>query len=178
MHADEMEKMLKYVWDPNEFKSEYGIRSVSKFHEKNPFAFQNQSVRYEPGESLEKIKGGNSNWRGPIWFPTNYLFIDSLRRLSEAFQKSLKVQVGEEDPVDLLSMANAFSKGLIQLFTKDHQGHRPIYRNWEKFLNDPHFSDHLLFFEHYHGDNGRGLGANHQTGWSGLVANLIHELYP
>lgn len=171
----EMEGFLKYLWDPKEFRSDYGLRSVSKVYEGRPFTFDKHFVEYEPGESKVRIKGGNSNWRGPIWFPTTYLVIESLKSLSKGLKDTVQVKVDGEDAVNMESMASGFADRLISLFKMGEEGVRPIYRNWKKFNTDPHFKEYLLFFEHYHGDNGRGLGASHQTGWSGLVANLIDE---
>ena len=176
LSAKEMEHFLTNIWDPNEFRSDYGLRSLSKYHEKNPARLQDIELAYEPGEATEKIKGGNSNWRGPIWFPLNFLLIDTLNRLSGVFKDSLKVQVGKEPKVTLAQMSESFSQRLIELFKKDKEGNRPIYADYEKFQKDPHFKDYLFFYEHFHGDTGRGLGASHQTGWTALVANLIDQL--
>ncbi len=168
---EEMPKFLQYLWNPDEFRSDYGLRSVSKYHEKHPFEYGGKTMGYEPGESLVRIKGGNSNWRGPIWFPINYLVIDALQKLSTILP-DVKVKIPQEKEVSIGEMAEGLSNRLIDLFTKDP---KPIYALWEKFQKDPNFSSYSLFFEHYHGDTGRGLGASHQTGWSGLVANLIDE---
>lgn len=168
---NELPQFLQYLWNPSEFRSDYGLRSVSKYHEKHPFEYGGKSMGYEPGESLVRIKGGNSNWRGPIWFPINYLVIDSLYKLSEILP-DIRVHVPGEKEVSIEGLARGLSKRLIDLFTKNP---KPIYALWEKFQKDPNFGSYSLFFEHYHGDSGRGLGASHQTGWSGLVANLIDE---
>lgn len=172
----EIERFLQNIWDPNEFRSEYGLRSLSKFHEKNPAEMHGYMMGYEPGEALEKIKGGNSNWRGPIWFPINYFLIDTLSRLGDVFKDNLKVKVGEEKPVTLHQMAESFAVRLLSLFKKGAQGNRPCFGDTEKFQKDPHFHDCLFFNEHFHGDTGRGLGASHQNGWTGLIAVLIEEL--
>lgn len=173
----EMERFLETIWNPNEFRSEFGLRSLSKYHEKHPVRLHSLSLGYEPAESLAKIKGGNSNWRGPIWFPLNYLFIETLFRLSHAFKDNMLIQVGHEPPVTLRQMAESFSHRLLNLFKKDEKGWRPLYGDCKKMQEDPHFKDYYLFFEHFHGDNGRGLGASHQNGWTGLIANLIDELH-
>ncbi len=173
--AGEIEKFLGYIWDPNEFRSDFGLRSLSKYHEKNPFTDKGKSIGYEPGESLVRIKGGNSNWRGPIWFPTTYLLIDTLDTLSKAIKEKVKIKVANEKEVDIQAIADGYAERLISLFKKDAKGLRPIFGKYKKLQEDPHFQDHLLFYEHYHGDTGRGLGASHQTGWSGLVANIIQE---
>lgn len=174
--ADEIRKFLQTIWDPSEFRSEYGLRSLSKFHEKNPVEMQGMSLGYEPGESLEKIKGGNSNWRGPIWFPLNYFFIDTLSRLGKVFGNDLKIQVKGEEPINLSQMAHSFRERLLNIFKQDKSGNRPAFGDYDKFQKDPHFKDYHFFYEHFHGDNGRGLGASHQNGWTGLIANLIDEL--
>ena len=174
LSLEQMKKVLEKVWDPEEFLSPYGLRSLSKFHEKNPFVFHDNVVGYEPGESLEKIKGGNSNWRGPIWFPTNYLFLRGLMRLAETVGPEHTVRVKGKE-VSLQEMVDGLRERLIALFCKDAQGIRPIFRDTQGF-KDPHWQEFVQFFEHYHGDTGRGLGASHQTGWSALVANLIQEL--
>ena len=174
MTLDQMKKTLEKAWDPDEFLSPYGLRSLSKFHEKNPFVFHGNCVGYEPGESLEKIKGGNSNWRGPIWFPTNYLFLRALKRLADTVGNDYKIDVRGKQ-VALGEMIDGLSHRLIDLFRKDKTGQRPIHRD-SLAAQDPYWNEMVQFYEHYHGDTGRGLGASHQTGWSALVANLIHEL--
>lgn len=174
MTIDQMKKVLQRAWDPEEFLSPYGLRSLSKYHEKTPFLFQGNTVRYEPGESLEKIKGGNSNWRGPIWFPTNYLFLRSLCELSATLGPDFRFSVQGKETL-LTEMISDLSNRLINLFRKDSTGERPIFKETPSF-RDPHWKEMVQFFEHYHADTGRGLGASHQTGWSALVANLIDEM--
>ena len=176
LNAHEIERFLTTLWNPDEFRSDYGLRSLSKYHEKHPIKVQGFTLGYEPGEALEKIKGGNSNWRGPIWFPLNFLFIDTLSRLSRIFNDSLHVQAKGEKKVDLAEMADSFASRLLKIFKKGNNGHRPFLGDSEKLQNDPHFRDHFLFNEHFHGDTGRGLGASHQNGWTGLIANLIQKL--
>jgi len=175
LDASELEKFLKYIWDPNEFRSEYGLRSFSKFHENNPYSFRDKSICYEPGESLASIKGGNSNWRGPIWLPASFLLIEALKVLDFVLEDDLSIRVEGEEPVTINEMIHGFVDRLISLFEKNKEGNRPIYGDYKKMQEDPNFQDHLLFYEHYHGDTGRGLGASHQTGWSGLIANIIQE---
>ena len=175
LDSKELKKFLTYLWDPAEFRSEYGLRSLSKYHEKNPARLENRTLFYEPGEALEKIKGGNSNWRGPIWFPINYLLIETLLRLGDAFEGSMRIKVPDEKEVTLNQMAESYADRLMKIFKKDPRGFRPLFGEMEKFQNDPHFRDHLFFYEHFHGDNGRGIGASHQNGWTGLIANLIDE---
>ena len=170
----QLEKLLERIWDPNEFLSEGGVRSLSKYHEAHPFSFGGREVRYEPAEADVKIKGGNSNWRGPIWFPTSYLLIESLRRFNDAHQNVMVGAAGSTE-VTAGEMAHQIAERMIGLFTRGADGRRRIYGGMEKFQHDPHWRDYLLFNEYFHGDNGAGLGANHQTGWTGLVANLIDE---
>ena len=175
LDARELKRFLSYLWDPNEFRSEYGLRSLSKYHEKHPAKLHDLTLGYEPGESKAKIYGGNSNWRGPIWFPINYIFIDTLKRLSSVFGNSLLIEIPNEAPVTLDQMARSYAKRLTNLFKKDAKGDRPMFGDVEKFQKDPHFNEYLFFNEHFHAENGRGLGASHQNGWTGLVANLIDE---
>ncbi len=174
LSLEQIKRVLGKVWDPDEFLSPYGLRSLSKFHEKSPFAFHGNTVGYEPGESLEKIKGGNSNWRGPIWFPTNYLFLRGLKRLADTVGGDYAIDV-KGKPVTLNEMIVGLRQRLIDLFRMDQAKGRPIFRDTQGF-EDPHWKELIQFFEHYHGDTGRGLGASHQTGWSALVANLIQDL--
>ena len=172
----QLTRLLQRLWDESEFLSPGGIRSLSKFHERQPFVFGHASVRYEPAEADVKIKGGNSNWRGPIWFPTSYLLIESLLKFSDAYGTGYTVQAPASDrPMAPAEMAREIANRMIAMFTRDAQGQRRIYGGTAKFQNDPYWRDLLLFNEYFHGDNGAGLGANHQTGWTGLVANLIDE---
>lgn len=171
MNENQMAKMFHKLFDHEEFFSPYGLRSLSKFHEKNPYHFHEHVVCYEPGESLERIKGGNSNWRGPIWFPTNLLVLDALTKLHRVVGD---VQYGGE--LSLRKMIKSLKNNLVSLFREDGKGNRPIFGDTKKMQEDPHFKNYLHFYEHYHGDSGRGLGASHQTGWSGVVATIISEL--
>jgi hypothetical protein len=231
----QLQSLLAKIMDPGEFLSPHGMRSLSKYHQEHPFSFGNASVGYEPGESVGKLKGGNSNWRGPVWFPTSFLMIESLRKLEKAFGGSVRVSVGEEiehdhtgehprndpetgltdtrvdegfgaviDPVPesrtrgmtmpaadstatpaghtitLTGVASRLADRMIKLFDRDADGYRPMHgprgtRRAELFAHDPHWKDLLLFYEYFNGDHGEGLGASHQTGWTGLVASLIDE---
>lgn len=170
MEPDKIQRILTRAWDPKEFRSDFGLRSLSKFHEKNPYELLDNTIKYEPGEAESILMGGNSNWRGPIWFPTSFLFIEALKNLHQYSGDLIKIE-----GTNLEEMARTYAQGLINLFKLDANGKRPIYGASERIQSDPHFRDHILFYEHYHGDSGRGLGASHQTGWSGLVANLIDE---
>jgi hypothetical protein len=177
VNPEQMRSLLERVWDPTEFRSEYGLRSLSKYHERHPFRFGDAEVGYEPAESREMLKGGNSNWRGPIWFPTSFMMIESLRKLGKAYGPSFQVQspVEGESPVTLDEMARGLADRLIAIFTRDGEGRRASHGWYGKFQSDPHWRDLILFYEYFHGDTGMGLGASHQTGWSGLVASLIDE---
>ena len=169
--------ILRRVFDPTEFLSDYGIRSLSKFHEENPYVFGNSEVRYEPAESDNKIKGGNSNWRGPLWFPTTFLLIESIRKLGKAYGSQFRVKLSGDSgaEVTLWQMAETAANRMIKIFTRDETGRRPVYGGSKKFQDDPHWKDYILFYEYFHGDNGAGIGASHQTGWTALVASLIDE---
>ena len=174
-------QVLERLLDETEFLSPYGIRSVSKFHERHPFSLtvdgQEHSVRYEPAESSTGLFGGNSNWRGPIWFPVNYLLIESLQRYNHYFGEDLLVEfpTGSGKRVTLGQAAAELSRRLSHLFLRDPEGRRAVFGGAEKYQRDPQFRDHVLFYEYFHGDNGAGIGANHQTGWTALVAKLLQQ---
>lgn len=177
LNQDQLRRMTARIRDPDEFLSDYGVRSLSKAHEAHPFEFDGSQVRYEPAESLERLKGGNSNWRGPIWFPTGFLLIESLRKLGKAFGEHLSCPAAHPGDASLPfnDLAREIAERLILVFNRDANGRRPVYGNSQKFQNDPHWRDLILFYEYFHGDNGSGLGASHQTGWTALVASLIDE---
>ncbi len=169
-------RVLQRLADPNEFLSPVGIRSLSKWHEEHPYQFDDITLRYEPAESADGTKGGNSNWRGPVWFPTTYLLIESLLRFGDALGPQFAVTPpGAGAPITARALAETVANRLISIFKRDARGMRPCFGGTTKFQQDPHWRDYLLFNEYYHGDNGAGLGASHQTGWTGLVANLIDE---
>ena len=169
--------MLTRLHDPEEFLSPFGIRSLSKRHQDEPFDFDGRRVGYEPAESETKLKGGNSNWRGPIWFPTTFLIIESLRKLGTAFGPGFTVRTAGAGgrPIALRAMASYIARRLTSIYLKDGRGHRPAWGETEMFNGNPLWGDNLLFFEYFHGDTGAGLGASHQTGWTALIANLIDE---
>lgn len=177
VNTHQLRRMLEHMHNETEFLSAYGIRSLSKLHEKMPFEFNGRVVAYEPAESSSKIKGGNSNWRGPIWFPTTFLIIESLRKLGTAFGPSYTVRTpgSFEEPIALRDMARDIARRMIDIFLLDEDGRRPVWGGARKFQEDRAWRDHLLFYEYFHGDNGAGIGASHQTGWTALVANLIDE---
>lgn len=174
MNLSQMKRVLTKVWDPKEFRSEYGLRSLSKIYEKQPYQFLGSSISYEPGESISFLKGGNSNWRGPIWFPTNFLLIDALKKLDTFLDHEFFIDF-EGKEIYPQQIAKYFAQGMINIFKKDSGGRRPVFDGYELMQSHPNWKDHLLFYEHFHADTGRGLGANHQTGWTALVANLIDE---
>jgi hypothetical protein len=173
----QLRRLLQRVLSPDEFLSDFGIRSLSKYHAQHPFAFEHGEVRYDPAESDNKIKGGNSNWRGPIWFPTTFLIIDSLRTLGAGYGGDFKLSIPCDSRGDLtlLQIAGEIANRMIRIFTRNEQGIRPVYGGTRKFQEDPHWKDLILFYEFYQGDNGAGLGASHQTGWTALVAALIAD---
>ncbi len=170
MKEEQLLRLLARLWDPAEFHGPHGPRSLSKAHEAEPYRFAGAEVRYEPAESSSKIKGGNSNWRGPVWFPTSFLLIESLRTLDAAYGPSLRA-----DGATCGEMARRFADGMISLFLPDAKGRRPVHGGQRMFQQDPNWRDLLLFYEYFNGDTGQGLGASHQTGWTGLVATLIDE---
>ena len=181
VNRDRLIRTLKPMLDENEFLSEYGIRSVSKFHQKNPYKFyvdgQTHTISYQPAESESGLFGGNSNWRGPIWFPINYLLIESLQKFHHYYGDSLKVEcpTGSGQMLTLEEVGTELSHRLVKMFLRNGDGRRPIYGSLNSFQQDPHWRDLILFNEYFHGDNGAGLGASHQTGWTGLVAKLIQQ---
>jgi len=168
-------RLLERVFDPNEFLSPFGIRSLSKAHATHPFRIRNREVRYEPAESDSKLKGGNSNWRGPIWFPTTFLIIESLKKLQKAYGSTFTVKLPSGEPSSFDHLARTLADRLIAIFTRNNEGERPVFGSSRKFQSDPHFRDYILFYEYFHGETGQGLGASHQTGWTALVATLIDE---
>lgn len=173
----QLKRTMGYLHNEEEFLSEFGVRSLSRYHLNHPFHFEGVDVIYEPAESDSKLKGGNSNWRGPVWFPTGFLLIESLRKLGKAFGGDLRIETPASNgkPVTFHEIAKDIAMRMIKIFQRDPNGRRPFYGNESLFQNDPYWRDHLLFFEYFHGDNGSGLGAQHQTGWTGLIANLIDE---
>jgi hypothetical protein len=184
LNEDKLRRILARLLDENEFLSRYGIRSVSRHHKEHPYIFnargQTFRVDYEPAESSTGMFGGNSNWRGPIWFPLNLILIESLLKLHLFYGDSFTIEypTGSGRMMNLHAIAGELSGRLISIFTKNeaHGGNRPVYGGTQKFQTDPHWRDLILFFEYFHGDNGAGIGASHQTGWTGTVA-LFMELY-
>jgi hypothetical protein len=174
---DQLTRLLRRVWDPNEFLSPAGLRSLSRAHQAAPYQYGGRTVGYEPAEALTKLKGGNSNWRGPVWFPTTFMMIESLMQIAEACEVPLYLEnlPVEDDPRAIQHMARELAARSIRLFTRGPDGRRPVYGDNHRLQSDPHWRDLILFYEYFHGDTGVGLGASHQTGWTGLVATLIGE---
>jgi hypothetical protein len=174
-------RVLQRMLDETEFLSPFGIRSISKFHERHPFVMQvdgmTHRVDYEPAESRTGLFGGNSNWRGPVWFPVNYLLIESLQRFHHYFGEDLRVEcpTGSGMQMSLAEVAKELSQRLSRLFLLRPDGTRPVFGGAAKLQSDPQFRDHILFYEYFHGDNGAGIGASHQTGWTALVAKLLQQ---
>jgi hypothetical protein len=171
--------LLARMLDEQEFLSDYGIRALSRYHHEHPYRFPSAeadfSVAYVPGESDSAMFGGNSNWRGPIWFPINYLIIESLQRFYAYYGDSFQVEypTGSGQLCTLQEIATALAGRLSKLFLRDAEGRRPAFGPDERLQHDPHFRDYLLFHEYFHGEDGRGLGASHQTGWTGLLVRLF-----
>ena len=178
---ERLERVLRYMLDENEFLSPYGIRSVSKIHEQHPYVFdingEEYRVDYTPGETKTGLFGGNSNWRGPIWFPINYLLVEALERYHHFYGDALKVEcpTGSGRVMNLQQVADELRARLSRLFLPDANGRRPCHGNDQRYATDPHWKDLVLFYEHFHGDTGRGLGASHQTGWTALAARCIED---
>ncbi len=174
-----LERVLSILLDENEFLSPYGIRSLSRRHLENPFVFhtgaEEHRVRYLPAESNTGMFGGNSNWRGPIWMPVNALIVRGLLNLYGFYGDGLTVDcpTGSGNRMNLFEVAKEISRRLSAIFVREASGRRPVYGGTSKFQNDPHWRDLVLFYEYFHGDNGAGLGASHQTGWTGLIARLL-----
>ena len=182
VNPERLRRILTKMLDENEFLGPHGIRSISKFHEQHPYVLfvngQQHRVDYLPAESDTGMFGGNSNWRGPVWMPVNALIIRALQNFYLYYGDNFKIEcpTGSGRLMNLFEVSKEISDRLIGTFTRDEQGRRPVYGGIEKFQTDPHWRDYILFHEYFHGDNGAGLGASHQTGWTGLVATLI-ELY-
>jgi hypothetical protein len=182
VNPERLRRILTKMLDENEFLSDYGIRSLSKFHEQHPYVFnvggQEYRVDYLPAESNTGMFGGNSNWRGPIWMPVNALLIRALLSFHLYYGDNFKIEcpTGSGNLMNLFEVAREIANRLTRIFTADQAGRRPVYGGTEKFQTDPHWKDFILFYEYFHGDNGAGLGASHQTGWTGLVSKMI-ELF-
>jgi len=179
VNPERLRRILTKMLDENEFLGPHGIRAISKFHEQHPYIFQvgNQEYRvdYLPAESDSGMFGGNSNWRGPVWMPVNVMIIRALLNYYMYYGDNFKIEcpTGSGKLMNLFEVAKEISERLSNTFLRDENGRRPVYGGTEKFQADPHWRDLILFYEYFHGDNGAGLGASHQTGWTGVVAKLI-----
>jgi hypothetical protein len=180
---EKLERILARVFSPDEFLSDFGLRALSKYHGEHPYELdldgKHYTVKYEPAESSSSLYGGNSNWRGPIWFPINYLMIEALRSHYHHYGDGLTIEVpaGSGRCIHLNDAADELSRRLASIFLKQAAdgNRRPVFGGEAIFQANPLWRDHLLFYEYFHGDNGAGLGASHQTGWTALVANLIQH---
>jgi hypothetical protein len=176
-----MKRLLKRMLDPQEFLSDHGIRAISKFYDEHPYVYQangmEYSVKYDPGESSSGLFGGNSNWRGPIWFPINFLLVETLQKFHHYYGDDFLVEcpTGSGRKLTLWQIADEISCRLTHIFMCGPDGRRPVFGTNETFQTDPHWRDYILFYEYFHGDTGRGVGASHQTGWTGAVAKLLEQ---
>ena len=182
LRGHRMKRLLRRMLDETEFLSDYGVRGLSKYHLQHPYVYRHNensfSVQYTPAESDSYMFGGNSNWRGPIWFPVNFLLIESLQKFHHYYGNDFKVEcpTGSGVFLTLREIANELTKRMCNLFLKNKEGKRPVFGGSELLQNSPHFKDYILFYEYFHGDNGRGVGASHQTGWTGLIAKLLRDI--
>lgn len=181
-NTDKLRRILTLMLDETEFLSDYGVRALSKFHEREPFVLKldgtEHRVDYTPAESTSGMFGGNSNWRGPIWFPMNYLLIESLQKFDYYYGENFKIEFPTDSGklLTLWEVSQELERRLAKIFVKNEHGRRAVYGATEKFQTDEHWRDYILFFEYFNGDNGAGLGANHQTGWTGLIAKILQQM--
>jgi Glycosyl hydrolase family 63 C-terminal domain len=179
LRGHRMKKLLVRMLNESEFLSDYGVRALSREHLEHPFQLKignvDQSVRYAPAESESRQFGGNSNWRGPIWFPMNFLIIESLQKFHHYYGDDFKVEcpTGSGNLLTIEQVANELSQRLSRIFLKDGAGERPVLRHQPELQHDPHYQDCIPFYEYFHGDTGRGVGASHQSGWTSLIAKLL-----
>jgi glycogen debranching enzyme len=182
LRGKRLTKILVRMLDESEFLSPFGIRSLSKCHETNPFAISLQgqilTARYTPAEGDSFMFGGNSNWRGPIWMPMNYLILESLRHFYQYYGDDFKVEYPTHSGnyTNLFTIFIELAKRMTRIFLRDENGRRAVFDGNEKMQTDPHFKDYILFYEYFHGDSGRGVGASHQTGWTALIARLLFPM--
>ena len=186
LRGHRLKELLRRMLDEKEFLSDYGIRALSKIHESQPYVLQCDgknvpcgdgalTVDYQPAESNTSMFGGNSNWRGPMWFPMNFLLVESLQKFHHYYGDDFKIEcpVGSQTKMTLDEAADVVSERLGKIFLKDEDSRRAVYGHHPRMQTDPHFRDHILFYEYFHGDIGRGVGATHQTGWTALIAKLM-----
>jgi hypothetical protein len=180
-NQEQLRRILKYMLSEEEFLSPFGIRALSRFHLDNPYTLRvngnEHRVDYEPGESSTGLFGGNSNWRGPVWFPVNFLLVESLQKFHHYLGDEFKVEfpTGSGNHLTLWEVAGELSRRMTSIFLQDKNGRRPVFGNLDKFQTDPHWRDLVLFHEYFHGDSGAGVGASHQTGWTGVVTKLMQQ---
>jgi hypothetical protein len=178
---ERLTRVLRYVLDENEFLSPHGIRSLSKVHERDPYVFRAQGqdyrVDYVPAEGTSGLFGGNSNWRGPVWFPLNYLLVEALERYHHFYGDEFKIEcpTGSGKWRSLQEVSREIASRLAGIFLPDATGRRPVHGADRRYAEDPHFKDLVLFYEYFHGDSGRGVGASHQTGWTSLAVRFLEE---
>jgi hypothetical protein len=183
LRGHRMKRLLKRMLDETEFLSPHGVRALSRVHADSPYVYRHRDmdlfVRYQPAESDGALFGGNSNWRGPVWFPVNFLLIESLQKFHHYYGDDFRIEcpTGSGQLLSLNEVANELATRLTRIFLRDDHGTRPVFGEHRQMQTDPHFRDHLLFYEYFHGDTGRGVGASHQTGWTGLVAKLLMPRY-
>jgi hypothetical protein len=179
---ERLQRVLRYMLDEHEFLSPYGIRSLSRVHLRRPFSLDLQGTHYDvtyaPGESESGMFGGNSNWRGPVWFPANYLIVEALKRYHHFYGETFQIlcPTGSGNRMNLSEVASELEKRLVKLFLPDEHGRRACHGDETRYASDPAFKDLVLFYEYFHGDTGRGLGASHQTGWTALAANMLERV--
>jgi hypothetical protein len=179
VNPERLRRILSRMLDESEFLSPFGIRALSRYHAEHPYVFsvggQEYRVDYLPAESDSGLFGGNSNWRGPIWMPVNALIIRALMHYFAYYGDNFRIEcpTGSGNSMNLFEVAREIANRLTRIFLRDESGRRPVFGGSEKFQQDPHWRDHVLFYEYFHGDNGAGIGASHQTGWTGVVASLI-----
>src|SRR5271166_5589820 len=179
LRGHRMKMVFRRMLDESEFLSDYGIRAISRYHLEHPYTFywdgNSMTVDYEPGESTSDLFGGNSNWRGPIWFPVNYLIIESLQKFHHYYGDDFKIEcpTGSGRYITINEVAIELGRRLTRLFTRNEKGRRPVFGQNDRLQSDPHFRDYIKFHEYFHGESGRGVGASHQTGWTGLIAKII-----
>lgn len=182
LRGHRMKRLIYRMLDETEFLSDYGVRALSKFHEQSPYEYsvngETFTVSYQPGESDSGVFGGNSNWRGPIWIPMNFLLIESLKKFHGYYGDDFRIECPSRSGkfITIAGVADEITRRLTRLFTQDSHGSRAVFGGMKKMQSDPHFKNYLLFYEYFHGDSGRGVGASHQTGWTGLIASLIASM--
>jgi hypothetical protein len=179
LDESKLRRVFSRMLDENEFLGPFGIRSLSRYHQANPYSFiwndQEHRVSYSPGESDSHMFGGNSNWRGPVWIPTNFLILRALWNLYTYYGDEFEVEcpTGSGNQMNLFQVGEEITRRLAGIFLRNDSGNRPVFGGSTKFQSDPHWRDHILFYEYFHADDGAGIGASHQTGWTGMIATML-----